>query len=139
MTTPPNYAPPLAGRPESTAHQPSGLMPRNVAQKGSENHRKTHGDILTLFGHPSIRDAQRRFAPITVRQNPNAVRYESESLSAFIGIRTEVSKAVGKQITGISIGERCFNFCFDDSRELDVTLRRGPSGKLAYRVYWEQW
>jgi hypothetical protein len=51
----------------------------------------------------------------------------------------EVSKAKGKRITGISVGERCFNFCFEGGRELDVTLRRDRSGKSAYRVYWEQW
>jgi hypothetical protein len=54
----------------------------------------------------------------------------------FIG---EVSKAIGKRIVGISIGNSCFNFCFDGGRELDVTLRRDTHGKLAYRVYWEQW
>ena len=51
----------------------------------------------------------------------------------------EVSRAIGKRIAGISIGESCFNFCFEGGRELDVTLRRDPVGKLAYRVYWEQW
>jgi hypothetical protein len=53
--------------------------------------------------------------------------------------RAEVAKAIGRKITGISIGEKCFNFCFEGGRELDVTLRRDPSGKIAYRVFWEQW
>ncbi len=51
----------------------------------------------------------------------------------------QVSKAIGKRIVGISVGESCFNFCFEGGRELDVTLRRDPRDKLAYRVYWEQW
>lgn len=51
----------------------------------------------------------------------------------------EVAKAKGKQITGLSYGERSFNFCFPEKRELDVNLRQDAEGKLAYRVYWEQW
>jgi hypothetical protein len=60
---------------------------------GSENHPKTQPQILTLLGHPSIREPQRRSAPITVRQNRNAVRYELESVSDLIGIRTHAPLA----------------------------------------------
>lgn len=51
----------------------------------------------------------------------------------------EVNNAVGKKITGLSYGDRCFNFCFPEGRELDVTLRQDAQNRLAYRVYWEQW
>jgi hypothetical protein len=66
---------------------------------------------------------------------PENVPYAEEECD-FVA---EVSKAIGKRIAGISVGEGCFNFCFEDGRELDVTLRQDPRGKLAYRVYWEQW
>ena len=49
---------------------------------------------MTLFGHPFITGAQRRFAPITVRQNRNAVRYELESVSDLIGIRTQLPTVI---------------------------------------------
>ena len=58
---------------------------KHVAQEGSEKGSGNTGGILTPIGHPFIRGAQRRFAPITVRPNRNAGRYESESASDFIG------------------------------------------------------
>jgi hypothetical protein len=42
---------------------------------------------LTAVGHPFISDSERRFAPTTVRQDWNGVRYGLEQVSAFIGIR----------------------------------------------------
>jgi hypothetical protein len=50
----------------------------------------------------------------------------------------EVAHATGKKITALAFGDAAFNFCFPDGRELDVNLRRDTSGKLAYRVFWEQ-
>jgi hypothetical protein len=43
---------------------------------------------LTAVGHPFISDSERRFAPTTVRQDWNGVRYGLEQVSAFIGIRS---------------------------------------------------
>jgi hypothetical protein len=42
---------------------------------------------LTPVGHPFMSPSERRFAPTTVRQARNGVRYGLEQVSAFIGIR----------------------------------------------------
>jgi gentisate 1,2-dioxygenase len=49
---------------------------------------KNHGEILTPVGHLFITHPARRFAPITVRQDWNAVRQELEQVSDSVGIRT---------------------------------------------------
>ena len=54
-------------------------------------------------------------------------------------ISDEIANAIGKDITNISIGESCFNFCFANGMELDTTIVPTFSGKYALRVFWEQW
>jgi hypothetical protein len=54
-------------------------------------------------------------------------------------IAAEIANAVGQQISTLAFGERCFNFCFPNGRELEVTLLKDRQGKQAFRVYWEQW
>jgi hypothetical protein len=50
-----------------------------------------------------------------------------------------VAKAHGRAVTGISVGERCFNFCFPDGWELDTMIVPDRSGRAALRVFFEQW
>lgn len=52
---------------------------------------------------------------------------------------SEISNSHGKKITGISIGEDSFNFCFPGRLELETMLVPDKKGKLALRVFWEQW
>ena len=40
--------------------------------------------------------SERRFAPTTVRQDRNGVRYGLEQVSAFIGIRNGIERHAGK-------------------------------------------
>jgi hypothetical protein len=54
-------------------------------------------------------------------------------------IGAEIANSHGKEITSISIGERCFNFCFADGLELDTTIVPTSAEKYALRVFWEQW
>ena len=54
-------------------------------------------------------------------------------------INNEISKANGKEITGIAIGEEDFNFCFPDGLELDANIVPMGSEVYALRVFWEQW
>jgi hypothetical protein len=54
-------------------------------------------------------------------------------------IRSEVAKSHGHVIEGLMNGDRTFNFCFSGGRELDCTLGTAHDGKLALRVFWEQW
>jgi len=61
--------------------------------------------------------------------------YANQSCDILI----EISKALGKEITGIAIGEEDFNFCFPDGLELDANIVPTSSGKFALRVFWEQW
>jgi len=65
------------------------VWPMNVAPKKGLRpiEKKKVVKTLTLFGHPFMTDHERRFAPTTVRIDRNAVRYGSEQVSAFIGIR----------------------------------------------------
>jgi hypothetical protein len=67
------------GRPRST----DGASPLG----GAPNERKNKAGNLTPVGHLGMTHSERRFAPKTVRQDRNGVRYELEQVSAFIGIR----------------------------------------------------
>lgn len=54
-------------------------------------------------------------------------------------LATEVSKCEGKQVVGLAYGSDCFNFCFPEGRELETMLFPAADGRLALRVWWEQW
>jgi hypothetical protein len=54
-------------------------------------------------------------------------------------LASEVAKCVGQSIEQLAFGERAFDFCFPGGRELDVRVCLDKRGRLAYRVYWEQW
>lgn len=51
----------------------------------------------------------------------------------------ELKKSFGKEIRGLAIGEKNFNFCFPNKMELDVMLFPDNEGKPTLRVFWEQW
>jgi len=55
--------------------------------RGAPNQHENDGQSLTPVGHPFMTPSERRFAPTTVRQARNGVRYESEQVSDIIGIR----------------------------------------------------
>jgi hypothetical protein len=57
----------------------------------------------------------------------------------FNDIAKELSNCHGLEITGFSIGENSFNICFMNDFELDTSIVSDNSGKLAIRVFWEQW
>jgi hypothetical protein len=54
-------------------------------------------------------------------------------------VAAEVAKCHGEQVTGLAIGERTFNICFPAGRELETSIWQRSDGKLAFRVFWEQW
>jgi hypothetical protein len=54
-------------------------------------------------------------------------------------IPREVAKAHGHKIETLSIGRNCFNLAFDDNHELDTMIVTTSDGRVALRVFWEQW
>jgi hypothetical protein len=54
-------------------------------------------------------------------------------------IKAELTKAYGKLISGLSIGERTFNFNFENDMELEFLLVKDNNNQPAIRVFWEQW
>jgi hypothetical protein len=54
-------------------------------------------------------------------------------------ITREVAKSHGKTVTGIAFGEACFNFCFPDGLELNTNIVPDWNGRMALRVFFEQW
>jgi len=51
----------------------------------------------------------------------------------------ELAHCHGQVVTGLAIGEFCYNFCFPHDLELDAMLGKDPQGMLCLRVFWEQW
>jgi len=80
--------PPLTARPNQRRAGAVGLTGGASPLGGSPTGHKNQGYILTPVGHPFITHPARRFAPITVRQDWNAVRQELEQVSDSVGIRT---------------------------------------------------
>ena len=79
-----------APRPEPMHGASSHPNPRNVASLRSRNQAR----FSCLISDSSLLlTAERRFAPTTVRYRRISVRYESEQVSAFIGIRTACADA----------------------------------------------
>lgn len=74
-----------APRPEPMHGASSHPNPRNVASLRSRNQVR----FSCLISDSSLLlTSERRFAPTTVRYRRISVRYESEQVSAFIGIRS---------------------------------------------------
>lgn len=53
-------------------------------------------------------------------------------------IPAQLKNSHGKTVTGLSVGANCFNFCFPDGNELNTTIVPTSEGKVALRVFWEQ-
>ena len=70
------------------ARTPQGLKVESSPLGGAPNEHENCGKTLTPVGHPFMTPSERRFAPTTVRQDRNGVRYGLEQVSAFIGIRS---------------------------------------------------
>jgi hypothetical protein len=51
----------------------------------------------------------------------------------------EVGKCEGRTVTGVSFGLDCFNFCFEEGRELTTMVIRLADGRVGWRGWWEQW
>jgi len=86
--------PPLTARPNRRRDDAIGLTVQASPLRGAPNERKNDGKNLTPVGHPFMTRPERRFAPTTVRQHWNGVRYELEQVSDIIGIRMLPKKAV---------------------------------------------
>jgi hypothetical protein len=54
-------------------------------------------------------------------------------------IPAALAKAKGEVIEGLSFGENTFNFRLPGGRELETIIGPTKDGKLALRVFWEQW
>src|ERR1035437_6700811 len=80
--------PPLTARPNRRRDGTRELTIQSSPLGGAPNQHETSGKTLTPVEHPFMTPSERRFAPTTVRQARNGVRYGLEQVSAFIGIRT---------------------------------------------------
>ena len=80
--------PPLTARPNRRRDDAVGWPAETSPLGGAPKEHEKSGETLTPVGHPLMTPAERRFAPTTVRQARNGVRYGLEQVSAFIGIRT---------------------------------------------------
>ena len=85
--------PPLTALPNRRREGGCGLTTQSSPLGGAPNQHGNDGQTLTPVGHPFMTPSERRFAPTTVRQARNGVRYGLEQVSACIGIRTPVSRA----------------------------------------------
>ena len=79
--------PPLTALPNRRREGGCGLTTQSSPLGGAPNQHGNDGQTLTPVGHPFMTPSERRFAPTTVRQARNGVRYGLEQVSAFIGIR----------------------------------------------------
>jgi hypothetical protein len=79
--------PPLTARPNRRREDVFGWTGPASPLRGAPNQSENEGKTLTPVGHPFMTHPERRFAPISVRQHWNGVRYELEQVSDIIGIR----------------------------------------------------
>ena len=79
--------PPLTARPNKRRDDAVGWPTESSPLGGASSERKNRDQTLTPVGHPIMTPAERRFAPTTVRQDWNGVRYGLEQVSDIIGIR----------------------------------------------------
>ena len=94
--------PPLTARPNRRREDVRGLATQSSPLGGAPNQRENDGETLTPVGHPFMTPSERRFAPTTVRQARNGVRYGLEQVSAFIGIRNLTWKHANIILSGQS-------------------------------------
>ena len=86
--------PPLTARPNRRRDDDLGLTDESSPLGGAPIEHLKSGKTLTPVGHPFMTPSERRFAPTTVRQPRNGVRYGLEQVSAFIGIRNEPLRCI---------------------------------------------
>jgi hypothetical protein len=79
--------PPLTARPNRRRDDALRLASRSSPLGGAPNEYENGVETLTPVGHPFMNHSERRFAPTTVRQPRNGVRYGLEQVSDIIGIR----------------------------------------------------
>jgi hypothetical protein len=96
--------PPLTARPNKRREDVVGLTVGASPPGGAPKSHISHGKILTPVGHHFITHPARRFAPITVRQDWNAVRQKLEQVSDSVGIRTTPSLRQGYGMAGAKSG-----------------------------------
>ncbi|MGO8705394.1 MAG: hypothetical protein ACLQVA_16410 [Candidatus Brocadiia bacterium] len=65
--------------------------------------------------------------------------YDFPYASQECNLAAEVAKSRGATIEGFAIGENTFNITFPDGHEIDATIVMDRDGKVALRVFWEQW
>jgi hypothetical protein len=70
--------PPLTAHPNRRREGTSGLTTQSSPLGGAPNQHETGGKTLTPVEHPFMTPSERRFAPTTVRQARNGVRYGLE-------------------------------------------------------------
>ena len=54
-------------------------------------------------------------------------------------IAAEVAKCHGLPVETLAVGENSFNFCFPGNMELQTMVVTDDKGRVALRVFWEQW
>lgn len=86
-----------------------------------------HKDLETLMNSPEYGNG---YDPLPINR-PYA--------NQVCDIKTEIANSHGKEITAISSGKNTFNFCFPNGMELDTHIAPTSDGRLALRVFWEQW
>jgi len=86
--------PPLTARPNKRRENATDFSSDPSPLGGAPKERQNDGENLTPVGHPFITRSERRFAPTTVRQPRNGVRYGLEWVSAFIGIRNSLESGI---------------------------------------------
>jgi len=95
--------PPLTVRPNGRREGSRGLTTQSSPLGGAPNQRGNGGKTLTPIGHPFMTPSERRFAPTTVRQARNGVRYGLEQVSAFIGIRSKSSVVFTRHLLALDV------------------------------------
>jgi hypothetical protein len=83
--------------------------------------------LISLLSNPDVPDAS---APLDIDRP-----YANERND----ISTEARRAHGHPITGVAVGQNAFSLCFPDDIELEGHVLQLPDGRLALRVFWEQW
>jgi hypothetical protein len=121
--------PPLTARPNRRREGDRGLTRQSSPLGGASNQHRNGGKALTPVGHPFMTPSERRFAPTTVRQARNGVRYGLEQVSAFIGIRMHTGQIVNLVVIRCQEGRfRCSLIVSEQPRNLALARTEHPSG-----------
>lgn len=83
--------------------------------------------LLALLSSPAVADAS---GPLDVDRI-----YANQTND----IAAEARRTHGQPICGVAIGARDFSLCFPDGMELEGNVFETAAGRLALRVFYEQW